>query len=164
MKKKHGCLIQRPGIEISNLINIHSLVWRVIKTFNNKMNYQMLARWVTKKNFCTITSALKTEFSNFLTFVIDLAAIRKILENETGGATCPSCKMLFDKGKKRKLIDTCGHDRCYSCMFKNESCTVCADTQRHQRQETQHEASTGKLNDTKKKNSLQFLSREFLML
>ncbi|XP_052565733.1 protein TANC2 isoform X3 [Culex pipiens pallens] len=57
--------------------------------------------------------------------VLDLAAIRKILENETGGALCPSCQMPFDKGKKRKLIDTCGHERCYSCMFRNEICPIC---------------------------------------
>lgn len=60
-----------------------------------------------------------------------MAAIRKILENETGGSSCPSCQMPFDKGKKRKLIDTCGHERCYSCMFKNEACTLCK-MQRHQ--------------------------------
>lgn len=87
--------------------------------------------------------------TNYFPFVTDLAAIRKILENETGGTSCPSCKMPFDKGKKRKLIDTCGHDRCYSCMFKNESCTICANTQRHQRQEAQRETSTGKLRRTK---------------
>lgn len=33
--------------------------------------------------------------------------------------------MPFDKGKKRKLIDTCGHERCYSCMFRNEACPIC---------------------------------------
>lgn len=33
--------------------------------------------------------------------------------------------MPFDKGKKRKLIDTCGHERCYSCMFRNEICPLC---------------------------------------
>ncbi|XP_052754822.1 protein TANC2 isoform X3 [Galleria mellonella] len=56
----------------------------------------------------------------------DLAAIRQLLESETGGTTCPSCNMPFDKGKKRKLIDTCGHERCYSCMFRNEACPLCA--------------------------------------
>jgi hypothetical protein len=34
--------------------------------------------------------------------------------------------MPFDKGKKRRLIDNCGHERCYSCMFTNESCPVCS--------------------------------------
>jgi hypothetical protein len=34
--------------------------------------------------------------------------------------------MPFDKGKKRKLIDSCGHERCYSCMFRNEACPLCA--------------------------------------
>ena len=36
-----------------------------------------------------------------------------------------SCRMPFDKGRKRKLVDTCGHERCYSCMFKNEACPLC---------------------------------------
>lgn len=89
----------------------------------------------------SITHSLTYHFFNY--FVTDLAAIRKILENEAGGSCCPSCKMLFDKGKKRKLIDTCGHAKCYSCMFKNESCTICANTHRHHhhhihRQELHH--------------------------
>ncbi|XP_018334493.1 protein TANC2 isoform X3 [Agrilus planipennis] len=33
--------------------------------------------------------------------------------------------MPFDKGKKRRLIDNCGHERCYSCMFTNEACPLC---------------------------------------
>lgn len=41
------------------------------------------------------------------------------------GSTCPSCHMPFDKGKKRKLIDACGHERCYSCMFSSEQCPLC---------------------------------------
>lgn len=55
----------------------------------------------------------------------DLAAIRKLLESDSTNDTCPSCNMPFDKGKKRKLIDTCGHERCYSCMFRNEACPLC---------------------------------------
>ncbi|XP_076032588.1 zinc-RING finger and ankyrin repeat domain-containing protein rolling pebbles isoform X3 [Oratosquilla oratoria] len=42
------------------------------------------------------------------------------------GGTCPVCRMPFDKGKKRKLIDQCGHERCYSCLFKSEACPICA--------------------------------------
>lgn len=56
----------------------------------------------------------------------DLAAIRKLLEEGDGDETCPSCGMPFDKGKKRKLIDSCGHERCYACMFRNEGCPLCA--------------------------------------
>lgn len=63
---------------------------------------------------------------NQLILVADLAAIRQLLESETGGTNCPSCNMPFDKGKKRKLIDTCGHERCYACMFRNEACPICA--------------------------------------
>jgi hypothetical protein len=56
-----------------------------------------------------------------------LAAIRKLLEEGVDGdETCPSCGMPFDKGKKRKLIDSCGHERCYACMFRNEGCPLCA--------------------------------------
>uniref|UniRef100_A0A1B6I3A2 RING-type domain-containing protein n=2 Tax=Homalodisca liturata TaxID=320908 RepID=A0A1B6I3A2_9HEMI len=55
----------------------------------------------------------------------DLAAIRKLLESDSTSGLCPSCNMPFDKGKKRKLIDTCGHERCYSCMFRNEACPLC---------------------------------------
>ncbi|XP_047531447.1 protein TANC2 isoform X2 [Vanessa atalanta] len=64
----------------------------------------------------------------------DLAALRQLLDSETGGTTCPSCNMPFDKGKKRKLIDTCGHERCYSCMFRNESCPICARKSQGRRQ------------------------------
>ncbi|KAK9710641.1 Ankyrin repeats (3 copies) [Popillia japonica] len=55
----------------------------------------------------------------------NLAAIRRLLESENGSRTCPSCDMPFDKGKKRRLIDNCGHERCYSCMFTNEACPLC---------------------------------------
>jgi hypothetical protein len=58
--------------------------------------------------------------------VLDLAAIRRLLDTENTAGTCPSCEMPFDKGKKRRLIDNCGHERCYSCMFTNESCPVCS--------------------------------------
>ncbi|XP_015833767.1 protein TANC2 isoform X2 [Tribolium castaneum] len=55
----------------------------------------------------------------------DLAAIRRLLDTENTAGTCPSCDMPFDKGKKRRLIDNCGHERCYSCMFTNEACPLC---------------------------------------
>ncbi|KAK0089572.1 hypothetical protein PV325_006701 [Microctonus aethiopoides] len=60
--------------------------------------------------------------------VNDLAQIRALVES-TGmlgtRSICPSCDMPFDKGKKRRLIDSCGHERCYSCLFRNETCTIC---------------------------------------
>ena len=43
----------------------------------------------------------------------------------TNESCCPSCKERFDSGKKRRLIDTCGHARCYSCMFSREICPLC---------------------------------------
>lgn len=74
----------------------------------------------------------KTDLVSLILYIFaDLQSIRKLLGNSdaeetTGsGLNCPSCERPFDKGKKRKLIDTCGHERCYSCMFKNEKCPIC---------------------------------------
>ncbi|XP_017792918.1 PREDICTED: protein TANC2 [Habropoda laboriosa] len=60
----------------------------------------------------------------------DLAQIRALVESTgmLGGSTCPSCEMPFDKGKKRRLIDSCGHERCYSCLFRSEACPLCLRT------------------------------------
>ncbi|XP_063983785.1 protein TANC2 isoform X2 [Diachasmimorpha longicaudata] len=57
----------------------------------------------------------------------DLAQIRALVESTSmvGGSMCPSCEMPFDKGKKRRLIDSCGHERCYSCLFRSEACPIC---------------------------------------
>lgn len=62
----------------------------------------------------------------YIFFFADLAAIRRLLDTENTAGTCPSCDMPFDKGKKRRLIDNCGHERCYSCMFTNEVCPLCS--------------------------------------
>ena len=45
----------------------------------------------------------------------------------TNGITCPSCGDFFDSGKKRRLIDNCGHERCYTCMFNKGFCSICND-------------------------------------
>ncbi|KAI9588346.1 hypothetical protein GQX74_004191 [Glossina fuscipes] len=55
----------------------------------------------------------------------NLHSIRRLLEHDTSDAICPTCRISFDKGKRRKLIDTCGHERCYSCMFRNDQCPMC---------------------------------------
>lgn len=73
--------------------------------------------------FCIIYYDISITISLIFT---DLAAIRKLLEEGDGDEMCPSCGMPFDKGKKRKLIDSCGHERCYACMFRNEGCPLCA--------------------------------------
>ena len=38
---------------------------------------------------------------------------------------CPECNERYDDTTKRRLIDTCGHPRCYSCLFKDNPCPVC---------------------------------------
>lgn len=40
--------------------------------------------------------------------------------------TCPSCQARYDGGKKRKLIDSCGHSRCFTCMYSTDSCPLCS--------------------------------------
>ncbi|XP_031779288.1 protein TANC2 isoform X2 [Nasonia vitripennis] len=68
--------------------------------------------------------------------VLDLAQIRALVESTgalNGGSICPSCEMPFDKGKKRRLIDSCGHERCYSCLFRSEACPLCAHEARRSR-------------------------------
>eukprot|EP00095_Tigriopus_kingsejongensis_P002147 maker-scaffold583_size130250-snap-gene-0.13 protein:Tk02147 transcript:maker-scaffold583_size130250-snap-gene-0.13-mRNA-1 annotation:"protein tanc2 isoform x3" len=69
-----------------------------------------------------------------------LSAVRRLMSSESPGSNparsasqgrngpqdvCPSCQLPFDKGKKRRLVDTCGHQRCYTCMFKRQECPVC---------------------------------------
>ena len=54
----------------------------------------------------------------------------KVTQNNLGstnGITCPSCGDFFDSGKKRRLIDNCGHERCYTCMFNKGFCSLCND-------------------------------------
>ncbi|KAK3602700.1 hypothetical protein CHS0354_017904 [Potamilus streckersoni] len=69
------------------------------------------------------------------TVFIDLNAIQNLGMDVPGsgaggmrGGTevCPTCHMPFDKGKKRKLIDSCGHESCWSCMSSREECPLCA--------------------------------------
>ncbi|WAR04677.1 TANC2-like protein [Mya arenaria] len=39
---------------------------------------------------------------------------------------CPSCQLPYDAARKRRLIDSCGHERCWSCMFSKEECSLCS--------------------------------------
>ena len=39
--------------------------------------------------------------------------------------TCPDCGDRYDHAKKRRLIDTCGHPRCYACLFVDNPCPLC---------------------------------------
>ena len=38
---------------------------------------------------------------------------------------CPSCHLPYDCGKRRVLLDSCGHQRCYQCLFATEDCPQC---------------------------------------
>merc|ERR1719370_2823298 len=45
-----------------------------------------------------------------------------------GPGLCPSCILPFDRSRKRRLIDSCGHERCYSCIFRTDLCPLCVQT------------------------------------
>ena len=51
-----------------------------------------------------------------------------VMENKADSGLCPSCLMPFDSGKQRRLLDSCGHARCYSCVFRQEVCSLCSRT------------------------------------
>lgn len=81
--------------------------------------------------------------SSFL--ILDLPAISKLLEAENCGRVCAGCNKPFDKGKKRKVTDACGHVRCYSCLIQSEKCPLCATMRPHDMVE--RVCDPGKLND-----------------
>ncbi|XP_022237488.1 protein TANC2-like isoform X1 [Limulus polyphemus] len=57
----------------------------------------------------------------------DVQTVKKMMIGvDSSIPRCPSCHMPFDKGKKRRLIDNCGHERCYSCIFNSDQCPLCA--------------------------------------
>ena len=38
---------------------------------------------------------------------------------------CPGCHLPFDSRNRRMLLDSCGHERCYSCLFMSQDCPLC---------------------------------------
>ena len=54
----------------------------------------------------------------------DVSVATSVLEsNMRDSGLCPSCQKPFDIGKQRRLLDSCGHVRCYSCVFRQEGCS-----------------------------------------
>ncbi|XP_076322873.1 protein TANC2-like isoform X3 [Tachypleus tridentatus] len=51
---------------------------------------------------------------------------RKMMKDvDSNAPCCPSCHIPFDKGKRRRLIDSCGHERCFTCVANTEGCNLC---------------------------------------
>ncbi|XP_041450105.1 protein TANC2 isoform X1 [Drosophila obscura] len=101
-------------------------------TTNNNHNNNHSDNAKDKGNFennwsCNKTTGRRSGSGNSCSF-LDLQSIRRLLEHDASGSVCPSCRISFDKGKRRKLIDTCGHERCYSCMFRNDQCPMCMNS------------------------------------
>ena len=46
---------------------------------------------------------------------------------DSPSSICPDCGWRYANfGVRRKLVDSCGHSRCYECMFENERCPECS--------------------------------------
>ena len=61
----------------------------------------------------------------------DVNVVKQLNTMETQAMECcPACRKPFDLGKQRRLVDTCGHVRCHSCMFNSDKCPVCSDSDR----------------------------------
>ncbi|XP_060067945.1 protein TANC2-like [Ylistrum balloti] len=54
-----------------------------------------------------------------------LDVIRELNMDGKNRNVCPVCHMPYDKGKKRKLQEACGHELCFTCLVTYESCPMC---------------------------------------
>ncbi|XP_034104177.1 protein TANC2 isoform X4 [Drosophila albomicans] len=104
----------------NNTANINSIDGNGNGNSKDKINFQN--NWS-----CNKTTGRRAG-SGYSCSFLDLQSIRRLLEHDASGSVCPSCRISFDKGKRRKLIDTCGHERCYSCMFRNDQCPMCMNS------------------------------------
>jgi len=74
---------------------------------------------IRRKRNSSVSKATSRDRSNLSRLVSNVNNKSKI------SGTCPSCSMSYDRANKRRLIDSCGHERCYSCIGKNEKCALC---------------------------------------
>ena len=94
----------------------------VVIKLNLKTGMEFYPCHVTSKNQSCVKFGITYYPMNL--FLTDLDVIRE-LNMYRDPEFCPICHMPFDKGKKRKLIDACGHERCYMCMFNHDTCPLC---------------------------------------
>ncbi|XP_029189169.2 uncharacterized protein LOC114956276 isoform X1 [Acropora millepora] len=66
-----------------------------------------------------------TKEENLERFVESMASAMDNQWSSPKFITCPNCNERYDDGHKRRLIDTCGHPRCYSCLFVDKPCPLC---------------------------------------
>ena len=93
-----------------------------VHSYNLARETKTLANGAAEKE-----SVLK--FPQFI-FPPDVSVVtRPVMENKADSGLCPCCQMPFDSGKQRRLLDSCGHARCYSCVFRQEVCSLCSTTQ-----------------------------------
>ncbi|XP_052672765.1 protein TANC2-like isoform X4 [Crassostrea angulata] len=91
-----------------------------------KVNIQRSPEEVVQARRMLVYRALKTDGEELGQNSPDhIDILRDLSMEEQMADCCPLCHMPYDKGKKRRLIDTCGHAKCYSCMFYSESCRIC---------------------------------------
>ncbi|XP_021368868.1 protein TANC2-like isoform X2 [Mizuhopecten yessoensis] len=64
----------------------------------------------------------------------DLDVIRELNMDGHSMDICPVCHMPFDKGRKRRLVEACGHEFCFACLVTYERCPMCDNKSRLQQQ------------------------------
>ena len=74
--------------------------------------------------------------------ISERSSLSRLVNSSKIPGTCPSCSLAYDRSEKeikvtdeisipllrankRRLVDSCGHERCYSCIGKNEKCALC---------------------------------------
>ena len=74
--------------------------------------------------------------------ISERSSLSRLVNSSKIPGTCPSCSLAYDRSvnelnimdglsinllraNKRRLVDSCGHERCYSCIGKNEKCALC---------------------------------------
>lgn len=75
--------------------------------------------------FIVIVRVSVTKEENLERFVESMASAMDNQWSSPKFITCPNCNERYDDGHKRRLIDTCGHPRCYSCLFVDKPCPLC---------------------------------------
>ena len=101
--------------------------------------------WSVSANWCFPTP-LHFRFNASLSLsddnISDRSSLRQIVASPRLAGSCPTCHVAYDRsarvskmselqyntlsrGNKRRLVDSCGHERCYSCIGRNEKCALC---------------------------------------
>ena len=49
-----------------------------------------------------------------------------LMTGQSRSGNARNVSMFLSRGNKRRLVDSCGHERCFSCIGRNEKCALCS--------------------------------------